>query len=495
MRFSVYMACHNAEDYIDQAINSVLAQTYADFQLVIVDDFSSDSTWEKIQILANIDPRIKHFRNSQKKCIGYSKSFACGRSDGEILVMVDGDDFIAPNALAVLNDAYNTYPQYECIYSNHYICDKYGTPLRKSGWVSQYPIDGSIGQGGGKRTDKVGHLVSFKNDAYHRTEGYGRDRRHATDKQLISRLEEVCRFKFLNIPLYYYRRVRTKAEDAKAKILFQETAKRAARRESGLSVIISHSGSKRLSLLSKTLDSIVAPYNLEIIVSLSDSAEDKVIANTLNTTWKPNGRSASYDLKAINTEGLWTEHEDGEKTFSVGRARNSGVRKASYRRLFFLDSDILVPNNFYELCLNNIKYNQAWLPIVRNDDGPSERTDTEGFRLGGFGNAGIMKRDFYFIDKFHEFDRWGYEDNLFCKKLEINKFNIIREKCHDLVHQFHEGAALEGWTVPYPVRKKFIDDKVEEYLKDIKYNPDNFLGASGGKARRRKVKRIRVRNY
>ena len=193
MKFSVYMACHNAERYIERAIKTVLSQSHSNFELIIVDDYSSDSTWEKIQSLANTDSRIRHFRNGSKKCIGYSKNFACAQASGDVLVMVDGDDFIAPNALQKLDEAYKLYPQYGCIYSNHYVCDEGGEVVRKAFWISNYPVDGSIA----KKTDKIGHLISFKREVYFLAGGYDPTRRHATDKQLISRLEEVTRFKFL----------------------------------------------------------------------------------------------------------------------------------------------------------------------------------------------------------------------------------------------------------------------------------------------------------
>jgi len=483
MKFSVYMACHNAEKFIEQAIGSVLSQTYKNFELIVVDDFSSDSTWERIQTMANSDPRVKHSRNVSKKCIGYSKRHACESADGDVLVMVDGDDFVSPNALQVLYDAYQAYPQYDCVYLGHYICDSEGKPIRRSAWIKQWPKSGSIAKG----LDCVGHLLSFKKSVYELTNGYDCDRRYATDKQLLAELESVSRFKYIDTPLYYYRRMRTREEDKRAKGLFRETIEGCKTKEHGVSIIVPHSGKDRQSFLERTLGSLAAQTNrhFQVILSLADKQEDHELAEEMLDKFNPKA----------NVKACFSPHEKG---FSLGVHRNAAVRSSFYRRLFFLDSDILVPDTFVETCLREVDYNRVWFPIVKNEADPNapeainKRGDKEGWRRWGFGISGFMKRDFYFLDEWPEFYHWGYEDNLMYLKCSTNDFEIIREES-ELIHQNHPEDGSQGYSVPYKERKIFIDKWIKKYLKEIKKDSYIMMDPYGRKViEKNKRKKIRL---
>jgi len=65
-KISVLMPAYNAERYIGEAIESILRQTFTDYELIIVDDGSTDATWEIIQKYAKKDKRIVFVQNKQK---------------------------------------------------------------------------------------------------------------------------------------------------------------------------------------------------------------------------------------------------------------------------------------------------------------------------------------------------------------------------------------------------------------------------------------------
>ena len=71
---SVIMPAYNCEKYIGQASASVLAQSYTDFELLIVDDASSDGTCDVIRTFA--DTRIRFFRNSERLGAALCRNFA-----------------------------------------------------------------------------------------------------------------------------------------------------------------------------------------------------------------------------------------------------------------------------------------------------------------------------------------------------------------------------------------------------------------------------------
>ena len=97
---SVHMVCYNQQDYISDAINSVINQTYQDWELVIGDDCSTDKTFEIVKSFAKKFPKkILCFKNSSN--IGITKN--CNRvlnsCSGEFITFIAGDDIFLPNKL------------------------------------------------------------------------------------------------------------------------------------------------------------------------------------------------------------------------------------------------------------------------------------------------------------------------------------------------------------------------------------------------------------
>lgn len=86
------MAAYNAEDTVEASINSVLNQTFKDFEFLICDDRSTDKTYEKIKSIAALDSRIIIFRN--KSNIGLTKTlnYLIDNSNFEIIARQDADD-------------------------------------------------------------------------------------------------------------------------------------------------------------------------------------------------------------------------------------------------------------------------------------------------------------------------------------------------------------------------------------------------------------------
>ena len=95
-KISVVMICYNHEKYISQAVNSILSQTYTDFELIIVDDGSSDKTVKIIQKFEDSRTTIVEQDNS-----GPSIALNTGisKSRGQFIAFMSGDDVSLPNRL------------------------------------------------------------------------------------------------------------------------------------------------------------------------------------------------------------------------------------------------------------------------------------------------------------------------------------------------------------------------------------------------------------
>ena len=90
LRCSVVMIAYNAEKYINAAIDSVLAQTMEDFELIIVNDCSKDST-EKI-IKSYTDPRIRYFKNKENLKISKTRNYGVSQAKADYVAFIDSDD-------------------------------------------------------------------------------------------------------------------------------------------------------------------------------------------------------------------------------------------------------------------------------------------------------------------------------------------------------------------------------------------------------------------
>ena len=94
---SVLMVAYNSSKFIREAIESVLRQTYSNFELVIVDDHSSDNTWEIIT--SYNDARIRKYRNDSNLGEYPNRYKAISLAVGEYLIFIDGDDVVYPHGL------------------------------------------------------------------------------------------------------------------------------------------------------------------------------------------------------------------------------------------------------------------------------------------------------------------------------------------------------------------------------------------------------------
>lgn len=93
------MPAYNAERYIEEAIESILKQTFRDFEFIIIDDCSSDRTWEIIQSFAQKDARIVALRNEKNMRISLTLNKGIEMARGTYIARMDADDWSYPYRL------------------------------------------------------------------------------------------------------------------------------------------------------------------------------------------------------------------------------------------------------------------------------------------------------------------------------------------------------------------------------------------------------------
>ncbi|MDX9893360.1 MAG: glycosyltransferase family 2 protein [Patescibacteria group bacterium] len=97
---SVLMPAYNAAPYLKQSIDSIISQTFTDWELLIVDDASTDDTGLIVQAYAAADSRIKVFKNEINLGIAASRNRLLSLARGEYIAWQDADDISEPSRLA-----------------------------------------------------------------------------------------------------------------------------------------------------------------------------------------------------------------------------------------------------------------------------------------------------------------------------------------------------------------------------------------------------------
>lgn len=96
-RVSVIIPTYNRSELLVKAVSSVLDQSFGDFELLVIDDCSTDDTRAKIEGIGN--SRVAYFRNPENKGVSGSRNFGIERSRGEFIAFLDDDDEWLPEKL------------------------------------------------------------------------------------------------------------------------------------------------------------------------------------------------------------------------------------------------------------------------------------------------------------------------------------------------------------------------------------------------------------
>lgn len=125
-RVSVNVCCYNSEKFIKDTLQSVLDQTFSDFEIVVVDDGSKDRTGEIVKGFK--DPRIK-YHYQENRGLSFSRNRALQLSSGEFIALLDHDDLWDPSKLELQLKLFDAEPGTGLVYSGARVIDAEGRRL------------------------------------------------------------------------------------------------------------------------------------------------------------------------------------------------------------------------------------------------------------------------------------------------------------------------------------------------------------------------------
>src|SRR5581483_3605113 len=129
-KVTVYVSCHNYGRYLSQALESVAAQTLADWELILIDDGSADDTRKVAEeFAARFSDRVKLIHHETPKGLRGCANDALDAARGDYIMRLDADDFLDENALLVMTHFLDSHPELGLVYPNFTYVDEHGSVL------------------------------------------------------------------------------------------------------------------------------------------------------------------------------------------------------------------------------------------------------------------------------------------------------------------------------------------------------------------------------
>lgn len=184
-KISIITAAYNGEKYLEEFINSILSQTYKDFEFIIVDDGSTDNTLSHLQKIT--DPRVRIIQQSNK---GQTAALITGieQAQGQLIARLDQDDYSHPTRLERQTEFMESNP--EVVLCGSRFQELYGSKLVPQR-IPFAQTDADIKKVISRYNPFAHSAIMFRRDAYFKVGGFDKSFVIAMDYDLFTRLMEI----------------------------------------------------------------------------------------------------------------------------------------------------------------------------------------------------------------------------------------------------------------------------------------------------------------
>lgn len=190
-KISVLMPVYNAENYVSTAIDSILGQTFEDFEFIIVDDHSKDKSWEIIKSYAKKDSRIVPLRNDMNLRATKSLNRGLGVVEGKYMARMDADDWSYPDRLQKQYDFMESHPEVGVLGGAIEVSDKDLKVMN----VRRYPTTDAQARKIIFRYSPFAHPATiWRMKDINKVEGYNERIPLSQDLDLYFRIGNICKF-------------------------------------------------------------------------------------------------------------------------------------------------------------------------------------------------------------------------------------------------------------------------------------------------------------
>lgn len=193
---SIVLPTFNGTRYLDQAIQSCLNQTYSNWELIIVDDASTDDTPVQIAHYVAEDSRIRSVRHETNRKLPAALNTGFSGAKGSYLTWTSDDNCYRPQALAEMVTFLESQPEIDVVYAGYSVIDERGHVLQQ---LVIRDLDLLL------QRNCVGPCFLYRRSVYEKTGGYADDLFLAEDYDFWLRVSVRFRLQPLHKDLYLYR--------------------------------------------------------------------------------------------------------------------------------------------------------------------------------------------------------------------------------------------------------------------------------------------------
>ncbi len=204
---SVIVGVYNKERFVGECLRSVLAQTYQNWELIVVDDASTDASLAEVERTVGRDPRVRILRretNSGHPSVPRNNALSVAK--GAILMLLDGDDVWIPQKVEVQVAWMLAHPSFRFCHARCWKIDEEGNILQIR-HEAGLPPSGDYRQPLAERMWVATSTMAFWHDLYEKVGGFNESRVWAgeEDGEFSWRCAKITKFGVIQAPLVKYR--------------------------------------------------------------------------------------------------------------------------------------------------------------------------------------------------------------------------------------------------------------------------------------------------
>lgn len=194
---SIVLPSYNGEKYIEATIESVLQQTYREFELIVVNDASTDSTSKIIEKYLKKDNRVKVINNEINKKLPYSLNIGFDNAKGNEFTWISDDNVFHEKALEEMHKKLYENPKIDFVYANYFLINKDNVRMKKA--IITGPSDKIY------LCNNIGACFLYKSKIHFELQGYDVSKYTVEDYDFWIRAFEKYKFGHIKKELYDYR--------------------------------------------------------------------------------------------------------------------------------------------------------------------------------------------------------------------------------------------------------------------------------------------------